>query len=59
MPDAHLVETNTRRQWLLAAFVAGFYPLPGLKRAFSIIGILLALWGLNSAHAPPLACSPR
>ena len=45
------METRTEsgadwRPWLLAGLIASFFPLLGLKRAFSLIGIVLALWGM-------------
>lgn len=38
--------SSSRRAWLLGGLLASFYPLLGLKRAFSIIGIGLALYGI-------------
>lgn len=46
MSDSSLRDQPSARAWLLGALVASFYPLLGLKRAFSVIGIGLAVYGL-------------
>ena len=44
--EQEAVDTIPLRNWFLAGFIASFYPLLGFKRTFSIIGIVLAIWGL-------------
>lgn len=45
MSDFLLASSSVRRSWMLGSIVALFFPLLGLKRAFSIIGIGLAIYG--------------
>lgn len=46
MSETSLTATPSHRAWLLGALIASFYPLLGLKRAFSLIGIGLTLYGV-------------
>lgn len=43
---SELALPSSLRAWLLGGLVVSFYPLLGLKRAFSLIGIGLALYGI-------------
>jgi len=43
---SELALPSSLRAWLLGGLLVSFYPLLGLKRAFSLIGIGLALYGI-------------